>query len=67
MRTTRTKRETLTFAHPFLLKSIGRSLPPGAYDVLTDEELIEGLSFPGLSARCKDVVGARTIAACFLG
>lgn len=42
----RTRRETVTFAHPFLLTSIGRSLPPGAYEVLTDEELIEGLSFP---------------------
>ena len=44
--TTRTKRETVTFIHPFLLKEVGRSLPAGAYEVLTDEELIEGLSFP---------------------
>jgi hypothetical protein len=44
--TTRTKRETVTFVHPFLLKEAGRSLPAGAYEVLTDEELIEGLSFP---------------------
>lgn len=44
--TTRTKREMVTFVHPFLLKEAGRSLPAGAYEVLTDEELIEGLSFP---------------------
>jgi hypothetical protein len=28
------------------LKGIGRVLPPGNYQVVTDEELIEGLSFP---------------------
>lgn len=44
--TMRTKRETVTFVHPFLLKDIGRKLPAGAYEVVTDEELIEGLSFP---------------------
>jgi hypothetical protein len=44
--TMRTKRETVTFVHPFLLKDIGRTLPAGAYEVVTDEELIEGLSFP---------------------
>jgi len=32
--------------HPFLLNDIGRTLPAGEYEVLTDEELIEGLSFP---------------------
>ena len=44
--TTRTKRKTVVFVRPFLLKGIGRTLPAGGYDVLTDEELIEGLSFP---------------------
>jgi hypothetical protein len=43
---TRTKRETLKFIHPFFLKSVDRTLPPGEYQVVTDEELIEGLSFP---------------------
>ena len=42
----RTKRETVVFGFPFLLKHIGRTLPAGGYEVLTDEELIEGLSFP---------------------
>ena len=43
---TRTKRNTVTFIHPFLLKGVDRTLPPGEYQVITDEELIEGLSFP---------------------
>ena len=43
---TRTKRKTVTFIHPFLLKGIDRTLPPGDYQVITDEELIDGLSFP---------------------
>jgi hypothetical protein len=44
--TTRTQRATSAFARPFLLKGVDRVLPPGAYEVLTEEELIEGLSFP---------------------
>ena len=43
---TRTKRVTLTFDHPFSLKGIDRKLAPGQYEVVTDEELIEELSFP---------------------
>jgi hypothetical protein len=35
----------MTFHHPFRLAGIDRLLPAGAYDVVTDEELIEGLSF----------------------
>ena len=44
--TTRTSRKTVTFKMPFLLEGIGRSLPAGSYEVITDEELIEELSFP---------------------
>jgi len=44
--TTRTKRQTLTFRHPFSLKGVDRQLAPGEYEVVTDEELLEGLSFP---------------------
>ena len=44
--TTRTTRKTVIFGDPFLLKDVGRSLPPGEYQVITDQELIEGLSFP---------------------
>jgi hypothetical protein len=43
---TRTSRKTVTFVHPFLLKGVDRLLPPGEYQVITDEELIDGLSFP---------------------
>jgi hypothetical protein len=43
---TRTHRKTVVFSRPFLLKGIDRVLPPGSYEVVTDEELIEGLSFP---------------------
>jgi hypothetical protein len=43
---TRTKRVTLTFRHPFSLKGVDRRLAAAEYEVATDEELIEGLSFP---------------------
>ena len=43
---TRTKRVTMTFQHPFSLKGVDRRLAPGDYEVVTDEELIEELSFP---------------------
>jgi hypothetical protein len=44
--TMRTRRETVHFRHPFRIKGIDRQLAPGAYEVVTDEEMIEGLSFP---------------------
>ena len=44
--TTRTNDRIVTFVHPFLLKGVDRELPAGDYRVVTDEELIEGLSFP---------------------
>jgi hypothetical protein len=44
--TTRTTRKTVTFLHPFTLEGVDRTLPAGEYQVVTDEELIEGLSFP---------------------
>ena len=43
---TRTRDKTWTFARPFMLKGVDRLLPAGDYRVTTDEELIEGLSFP---------------------
>jgi hypothetical protein len=42
----RTRRETVTFNHPARIKGIERLLPAAAYEVVTDEEMIEGLSFP---------------------
>ena len=43
---TRTSEKTVTFARPFLLKGVDRILAAGDYRVVTDEELIEQLSFP---------------------
>ena len=44
--TMRTATKTITFHRPFHLKGVDRLLPPANYRVVTDEELIEGLSFP---------------------
>jgi hypothetical protein len=44
--TTRTSKKTVTFRRPFNLASYGEELPAGAYNVETDEELLEGISFP---------------------
>ena len=43
--TMRSRKETVTFQHPFRIKGIDRLLPAGGYEVITDEEMIEGLSF----------------------
>jgi hypothetical protein len=43
--TTRLRLETVTFQHPFRIKGIDHALPAGAYEVITDEEMIEGSSF----------------------
>jgi hypothetical protein len=43
--TIRSRRETVTFRHPFRIRGVDRVLPAGAYEVITDEEMIEGLSF----------------------
>jgi hypothetical protein len=42
----RTTKETVTFTRPFTLASIDGEHPAGTYVVETEEELIEGLSFP---------------------
>lgn len=44
--TVRTNRRSVAFWRPFNLKGVDRLLPPGLYSVVTDEELIDGLSFP---------------------
>jgi hypothetical protein len=43
--TIRSRHETITFKHPVRIRGIARQLPAGRYDVVTDEEMIEGLSF----------------------
>jgi hypothetical protein len=71
--TTRSRRETVHFKHPFRLKGIDRLLSPGAYEVVTDEEMIEGLSFasfrrvatmimvPGVAARTLEMVSISSV------
>jgi hypothetical protein len=44
--TIRTSNKTVNFVRPFLLKGVDRVLPSGEYQVATDEELIQELSFP---------------------
>jgi len=44
--TQRSTDKMVTFRRPFCLKGVDRMLPPAEYRVVTDEELIEGVSFP---------------------
>ncbi|WP_426410222.1 hypothetical protein [Bradyrhizobium ganzhouense] len=43
--TIRTRRETVTFRHPFRIHGIDRLLPAGSYPVVADEETIEAETF----------------------
>jgi hypothetical protein len=43
---TRTQRSTFIFARPFRLATEARLQPAGTYLVETEEELLDGLSFP---------------------
>lgn len=44
--TIRTSKMIVTFRSPFVLGGYDEVLPAGSYDVETDEELLEGISFP---------------------
>jgi hypothetical protein len=44
--TARTTKRTVTFAHPFKLEASGAEFPAGRYFIETDEELVDGPSFP---------------------
>ena len=44
--TTRSRKEMMTFKNPFRLKGVDRTLPGGSYEIISEDELIEGLSFP---------------------
>jgi hypothetical protein len=44
--TTRSRTKKMVFLHPFLLKGVDRTLPAGTYEIVSEDELIEGLSFP---------------------
>jgi hypothetical protein len=41
--TKRSCRETIHFKHPLRLQGIDRQLAAGAYEVITNKEMIEGL------------------------
>lgn len=43
--TIRSRRETVTFKRPFRIRGVDRQLPAGSYEIITDEETIDGLSF----------------------
>ncbi|QAU44595.1 hypothetical protein [Bradyrhizobium guangzhouense] len=43
--TIRSRRETVTFKHPFHIRGIERMLPAGVYQVIADEETIESETF----------------------
>lgn len=44
--TTRTTKRMVTFKQPFSLTGFDGEQPAGTYSVETDEELLEGVSFP---------------------
>ncbi len=44
--TIRTSTDTVTFKRPFVLGGFDEELSAGTYSVETDEELLDGLSFP---------------------
>lgn len=50
MTAVRSRCETVVFKYPFRIASIERLLPAGSYEVITDEELMEGSLIPSL--RC---------------
>lgn len=41
----RTTTSTVTFAHPFRIAGYEGELPAGSYEVVVDEDLLQGLSF----------------------
>ena len=66
----RTTTRTVTFLMPFSVAAANHDLPAGAYLVETDEELIQGLSLPGLPPGCDVSEGtpaARAIRSAALG
>jgi hypothetical protein len=44
--TLRTTQTTVNFERPFVLGDFDEVLPAGSYEVETDEELLQGVSFP---------------------
>lgn len=42
---TRSTRSKVTFSNPFAVGDCDEDFPPGTYDVVVEEELLQGLSF----------------------
>ncbi|SDJ86891.1 hypothetical protein SAMN05216338_107022 [Bradyrhizobium sp. Rc2d] len=61
--TIRSRRETVNFKHPFRIRGIERVLPAGTYEVVTDEETIEGLTFSAYR-RIATMITVRAEGAC---
>ena len=57
----RTTTRMVSFTNPFMLKGYDELLMPGCYEVETDEELIEALSFPAYR-RIMTLIHLRTAA-----
>lgn len=57
----RSTNSTVTFEHPFFLSGYADELPAEDYDVVVEEELLEGLSFVAYrrTATCLTVRGKR--------
>jgi hypothetical protein len=71
--TIRSRREAVIFKHPFRIRGVDRLLPAGTYEVITDEESIEGLSFaafrriatmilvPGATASVREMISIGSV------
>jgi hypothetical protein len=51
----RTSTTTVTFRHPFAIEGLEGRQPAGSYVVDTEEELVEGLSFPAWHRICTSI------------
>jgi hypothetical protein len=55
----RSSTATVTFANAFTLAGYPDALPPGDYQVLTDEELLQGISFEAYRTTATYLVATR--------
>jgi hypothetical protein len=53
----RTTHTTVTFEHPFSLKGLDGPQAPGTFKVQTDDELMEGVSFPAYRRTLLRLIG----------
>jgi hypothetical protein len=64
--TIRSRREAVTFKHPFRISGVDRLLPAGTYTVITDEQSIEGLSFDAFRRIATTILLPGVTSACVL-